>query len=277
MTSLRITIENFHAYIMEKSTDIEEEIIGIDQDFKDTRLGVYHEGYFLRLLEGLSRDFPAVKKLAGETKFEELGCEYIRKFPSMHFSVRYVGQHFAKFLADNSALDPIWGEMAAFEGALENATDAKDAPAITFEEMAALSPESWSTLRFETHPSLAILPLSYAIPPLWQHLLQEGKKPALDREKTPKHWLIWRFNRKSYFRPADENQLWMMRAIQKGSTFSDICTGLCDFLEEEKVIPFAAEALRIWIAEGIFSAFMVEAPQEKQKKTKSANAKAQKK
>jgi hypothetical protein len=257
MTSLRETIENFHAYIMEKSTDIEQEIIGLDQDFKDIRLGVYHEGYFLRLLEGLSRDFPAVKKLAGEEKFEELGCAYIRNFPSTHFSVRYVGQHFAKFLADNSELDPVWAEMAAFEWSLENATDAPDAPTVKFEEMATISPESWSVLKLQTHPSLEILPLSYPVPPLWQHLLQGAEKPALARQQKPTHWLIWRFDRKSYFRPMDDNQLWMMRAIQKGETFSDICTGLCVHLEEDKVIPFAAETLRTWIVEGVFSAFSV--------------------
>lgn len=257
-SSLRATIENFHAYIMEKNIDIEQEIVGSDQAFKDTRLGIYHEGYFLRLLEGLSRDFPAVKKLAGEEKFEELGCEYIRNFPSQYFSVRYMGQHFAKFLANSPNLDPIWAEMSIFEWALENATDTKDAPTVSFEEMKSINPESWSLLTFETHPSLEILPLSYQIPPLWQHLLQNDQKPSdLNRQPNPTYWLIWRFNRKSYFRPLDENQHWMIRAIQKGSTFSDVCTGLCDYLEEDKIVPFAAETLRTWITEGIFSTFNI--------------------
>lgn len=256
--SLRETLENFHDYIMEKNLNIEQEIVGPNQDFKDTRLGVYHEGYFLRLLEGLSRDFAAVKKLAGEDKFEELGCEYIRQFPSTHFSIRYVGKHFAQFLADNPTLDPLWSEMAAFEWALENAIDAKDAPTITFEEMAALNPESWGVLKFTTHPSLEILPLFYQTPLLWQHLLKGTEKPTLARQEKPVHWLIWRFECKSYFRSMDENQLWMMRAIQNGSTFSDICTGLCDYLEEDKVILFAASTLRTWITEGIFSEYCLQ-------------------
>ena len=191
----------------------------------------------------------------GEEKFDELGCAYIRQCPSTHFSVRYVGQHFAQFLPDNTALDPLWAEMAAFEWEIENATDAKDAPAITFEEMATISPESWSTLKFEVHPSLVTLPLFYPVPALWQHLLQETEKPTTDRQQKPTHWLIWRFDRKSYFRPMDDNQLWMMRAVQNGSTFSDICAGLCDYLEEDKVVPFTAETLRNWITGGVFSQY----------------------
>jgi hypothetical protein len=256
MKSLRATIENFHAYIMEKNLDIEDEIIGADQNFKDIRLGVYHEGYFLRLLEGLSRDFPALKKMMGDDKFDEVGCAYIRQFPSMHFSVRYVGKHFAQFLADNAELDPLWADMAAFEWALGNVIDAKDAPTVTFEQMATISPDDWSILKFEVQPSLEILPLLYPAPSLWQHLLHDAEKPAtIARQQNVTHWLIWRFDRRSYFRPMDENQLWMMRAIQNGSTFSDICTGLCEYLEEDKVVPFAAETLRAWIAEGVFSKY----------------------
>lgn len=269
MTSLRTTIENFHAYIMEKSVDIEQEIVGANQDFKDTRLGVYHEGYFLRLLDVLSRDFPAVKKLLGTEKFEELGCAYIRQSPSTYFSVRYVGAQFAQFLADTPDLDPTLAEMAQFEWALENVIDAKDAPAVTFEEMTTITPENWSILKFKIHPSLSLLPLHYPTPPLWQHILQNTEKPDMQRAKKPVHWLIWRFDRKSFFRPLDANQLFMIRSIQKGKTFSDVCTGLCKYLEEDKVISFAASTLRTWITEGIFSAFMIGSEKKKRRSTAS--------
>lgn len=251
--SLRETIENFQAYILEGGTKIQQEIVG-DQDVKDTRLDVYQEGYFLRLLETLSRDFPVVAKLAGEDVFEQLGRDYIRSFPSTHFSIRYAGQHFSRFLSSID-VDPLWSEMAAFEWSLGNTTDAKDAPQLTFEEMAAISPESWGELKLTTHPSLEILSFSYRIPPLWQHLLLDSEKPKTDREQKPFHWLVWRFNRQSYFRPADENQFRMIHAIQAGDTFSEVCAGLCEHLEEDKVISFAAETLRAWITEGIFSTF----------------------
>src|SRR5580698_3157980 len=99
MTSLRETIEGFHAYILEKDSAIEKNIVGDTSDFKHTRLGVYQEGYFLRLLEILGKEFPAVKRLAGDEQFDQLGRNYILSFPSHSYSVRYVGQHFSEFLA----------------------------------------------------------------------------------------------------------------------------------------------------------------------------------
>lgn len=254
MSSFRETLEDFQAYILEKGANIEQEITGPDQDFKDTRLGVYQGGYFLRLLEALSKTFPALKTLTGEDLFEQIGEDYIRSFPSTHFSLRYMGQHFSQFLKDTDA-DPMWSEMTAFEWALDNTLDAKDAPQLTFEEMALISPESWGELKFTTHPSLQILSLFYPIPPLWQHLIHAKEKPEINRQQKPTHWLVWRFNRQGYFRSMDENQLWMMNAIQAGNTFSEVCTGLCESLGEDAVVPFVAQTLRSWIEEGIFSEF----------------------
>lgn len=257
MTSLRETIENFHAYVLGQDDAITQEIVGSDQGFKETRLGVYQIGYFLRLFEALSKDFPIVKKLAGEEVFEQLVYDYLCDYPSTYFSLRYVGQHFAQFLSDlpSSSADPVWAEMATFEWSLVNVIDAKDAPQLTFEEMAAIKPESWGDLRLVTHPSVEIYPFFYEVPRLWQDLVQNGEKSVKQREKKPTYWLIWRFNRQTYFAPINENQFWMIRAIQAGSTFSEVCAGLCEHLGEDKVVPFVAETLRTWITEGIFSEY----------------------
>lgn len=257
MTSLRETIENFHAYILEKDTAIENDIVGPDLEFRRARLGVYHEGYSLRLLEILGKTYPAIKKLAGDELFEQLGHEYIHNFPSNTFSVGYFGQHFHNFLANSSTTDPIWADMALFEWALEESISAKDAAQLTFEDMAKLSPESWAELKLVIHPSMQTLPLFYATPSLWQALMQGKEKPELVRHEQPVHWLLWRYNRQTYFRPMNAEQLWMIHAIQEGQTFSQVCEGLCEFLDEEKVIPFAAETLRHWITEGVFSEFQL--------------------
>lgn len=259
MTSLKNTLEKFHNYILEKDNSIEKIIVGTDEDFKHARLGVYQDAYFLRLLEILSKGLPAVKLLAGADEFEELGYDYIRNFPSHSYSVRYFGQHFAKYLANKPDVDPVWAEMATFELALEDVTDGRDAPQLTFEDMAKLSPESWGELKLVTHPSLIMLPFHYPIPTLWQALIQQKDKPELVRQEQPTQWILWRFNRQSYFRPMNAEQVWMMQAIQRGQTFSQVCEGLCEWLDEEKVIPFAAETLRQWITEGIFSEFQIAA------------------
>ena len=87
--------------------------------------------------------------------------------------------------------------------------------------------------------------------------MNEEEQPALVYEEKPITWLVWRFNQQAFFCPTNAQQLWMLKAIQEDKSFSEICEGLCQWLEEDKVAQFAAENLRNWIVEGIFSEFKV--------------------
>jgi len=257
MSAFQETIESFQDYILDKDQTIAQKITGESDDFKRVRLEVYHSSYSLRLLEILGKAFPGLRNYLGEEHFEQLCREYIHSYPSNHFSVRYFGRHFSKFLANHGKIDPIVVELAMFEWALEDAIDAPDAPQLTFDDLAALTPESWAALTLTTHPSLQIIPFSYETPAVWKALKDQETLPPIERHEQPVNWLMWRFNRQAYFRPTTKEQLWMMDAFRNGENFSDICTGLCEWLEEDKVISFAAETLRQWITEGIFSEFNV--------------------
>lgn len=257
MISLNEIIQNFHANILGQSSAIQEDIIGSSVAFKQTRLGIYQNGYVLRLLEILLKDFPVLEMLMGQDLFDTVGRDYIRAHPSHHFSVRYFGQYFSKFLSSHPLAAPIHEEMAAFEWELEQAIDAKDAPQLTFEEMATLNPEDWANVKLTVHPSLQIVPFFYPTPILWQSLQQNHEKPIIEKQEMPTFWLMWRFDRRSYFRPLTEDQHRMIMAIQTGDVFSEVCEKMCEWLSEDRVVSFAAETLRHWINEGIFSAFIV--------------------
>lgn len=256
--SLRETIENFQNYILDKDdSSIEHNIMGADSTFKQTRLDVYHAAYALRLLDVLSMNFAMLKVFLGEELFEQLGRDYINSYPSNHFSVRFFGRHFSEFLTTHPEATPVFVELADFEWALSQTIDAKDAPQLTFEQMAALDPDAWANLKLTLHPSLRKLAYSYPTPKLWQALHAKTEHPALERQEKPISWIMWRFNLQSHFSAVSPEQLWMLEAMQSGQTFSDICAGLCEWLTEDKVVSFAAETLRQWITEGVFSEFEV--------------------
>ena len=279
MSSLRETQENFQTYILHRESAIENQVLGSNLDFKQTRLDVYREGYSLRLLEILNHVFPVLRNLAGEELFEKLGRDYIAEYPSNHFSVGRFGRHFSKFLSSHVPSEPKFAELAGFEWALDEVIDAPDAPHITFEDMAAIPPESWAGLRLLVHPSLQLLPLFYKnIPLFWQnnnpdhclkpcdtdqestespcndaHAESESLQPELQYSIEPTTWLIWRFNLQAYYLSLSKEQLWMMQALRSGKCFAEVCEGLCEWLSEEQVTQFAAENLRNWIVEGLFS------------------------
>lgn len=255
--SLKQTIKNFHDYILDKSEMITQQVVGQDMAFKHERLGVYYEGYVLRLIEVLEKNYIVLKALVGEEFFEKLSRDYIRSYPSNHFSVAYFGRHFGKFLSSYPEVEPVWVEIANFEWAMQLVIEAKDAPQLTFEDMSALNPEAWGNLVLIPHPSLQILPFYYPTPQLWQAIRHEKAHPAIERQEKPIHWLMWRFNRQAHFFSTTEEQLVMIQALNRGENFSEVCESLCKIMDEEKIINFAAQTLRQWITEGVFSEFKV--------------------
>lgn len=257
MSTFQKTLENFQAYVLDKDTQITQTIMGPDQEFRETRMNIYLEGYALRLLELLSKNFGALRILAGDELFERFGRDYISSHPSHHFSIRYFGDQFSSFLATHPESEPIFAEVAAFEYALEYAMDAPDASHLCFEDLAKLPPEAWADLTLKTHPSLQTLEFSYPTPTLVSAIQKEEERPTLTRVEPSTPWLIWRFNLRALFQALSPEQQQMMQAIQSGQTFAEICDALCDIMEEEKVVSFAAENLRRWISEGIFSEFNV--------------------
>jgi hypothetical protein len=257
--SLQETIENFQAFILKHEHLIDSDIYAKDEIFRAERLDVYFQAYSLRLIEAISKTFPMVQKLAGDELFETLSREYVHHYPSNHFSVRFFGRHFSKFLSTHPQAQPIWVEMAAFEWEVMDVIDAPDAPLLTFDNLATLSPEAWSELTLKLHPSLITLPLYFPVPALWRAIHFNTEHPALDRLEQPITWMIWRQNLRASFLSVTPEQLVMLQAIQNGDTFSEVCAKLCEFLSEEQVVTFAAQTLRQWINEGIFSEYQIKA------------------
>ena len=62
------------------------------------RFAIYAGGYRSRLLETLRDDFPALRRLVGETVFDLFAHGYIAARPSRHFSLYDYGAGFADHL-----------------------------------------------------------------------------------------------------------------------------------------------------------------------------------
>jgi Putative DNA-binding domain len=133
-------------------------------------LGVYRDGYALRLTEVLTNDYPGVLAMCGPDDFGHLARAYIAAHPSHHPSARWFGRHFADFAACTPPYDgtPAIAEMARFEWALGEAFDAPDVAPITADALIALAPEAWETLSFKALPTVRLLLFAYNVPQAWQ-------------------------------------------------------------------------------------------------------------
>lgn len=212
----------------------------------------------MRLLEALSVDFPAVRALVGEHAFDRLGLDYIARYPSQHFSIRYFGASFSRLLADEGAYRdrPYLAEMAAFEWALGEAFDAAEAAVISLEAVAAVPPPAWADMRLRFHPTLRRLDLRWNVAPVWTALIQSGAPYSLTQTDAAVAWLVWRRDLRNFFRSLEPAGAWALDAARHGESFGGLCAGLCQWVGETQAAAHAASLLRAWIVEGLVTAVL---------------------
>lgn len=229
MHNLRDLQIRFQQSILQNDSSFQSEIIETENLSADTRLTIYRDAYYLRLIEVLEFDFPGVKDLLKE-KFESVCRDYIDTFPSTFRSVRYFGKFFAEFLKSQ---DKAVAEKAEFEWLMTDAFDAKEMPVMTIDEMAAIPPDQWSKMSFTLHPSVYRM------------------------QMTQKEWLIWRKDLAVLYCALSADEAFMIDAMRDGKNFSSICEGLCEWIEEDKVGMHAAMLLKRFLLDNLITSVAV--------------------
>jgi hypothetical protein len=185
----------------------------------------------------------------GETSLRAALGAYVEAHPSVHRNVRWYGAALDEFLRRTAPWreQPWLAEIAAFEWTLTLAFDAADDAPLEFAKLAALPGEAWAGLRFRLHPSVHLLPLAFNAPAFRKAVDQGDGVPKPTVTDPPVTWLVWRKALSPHFRALEPAEAWALRAAQAGTSFPDICEGLCEFITPDEAPGTAANWLRAWI------------------------------
>ncbi|WED43586.1 DNA-binding domain-containing protein [Legionella cardiaca] len=243
--------EQFQNYLLNGQSNIKQGIVDSEKIPATLRLNIYLDAYRTRLLECLANNYPVFKNYVGSESFYEMGNDYLEKNPSSYRSIRWFGDNFSHYLKtqEKHAL----AELAEFEWGLTLAFDAADAPVLTIEEMAAISPDCWANMTFTPHPSLQQVHFYWNIVPIWQAVANEQQPENLIENTKSVSWVIWRSNYLSRFYSLTEDEAWAINAMLQGASFGEICAGLCEWFSEEEVGLQAASLLKSWIQSGLIA------------------------
>ena len=128
------------------------------------RLEIYNRQYWFRVLGSMAEDFPGLRAILGQWRFDDMCRAYLAERPSRSFTLRNLGARLETWLRRNPqwtrgkqtlALDMVrleWADIEAFDGEAE--------PAIQLED---LNETSAPTLRLRIQPYVKLLELSYPV------------------------------------------------------------------------------------------------------------------
>ncbi|HSW93498.1 MAG TPA: DNA-binding domain-containing protein [Gammaproteobacteria bacterium] len=253
MTELVRLQQAFQDYLFQVDDAILQHIVDTETVSAKTRLFIYQNAYYLRLLEALSTSYPILQKQLGADGFEEIGYDYIRAYASTYRSIRWFGDRMADFLHEHATYQsmPYLSELTAFEWMLCSVFDAADAENISLEEMGSVAPDLWESMRFTPHPSLHELKLEWNVVSVWQSLSDNETPIEFVKSDSPVSWILWRKDLETHFCSLPEDEAWAIHAMLTGQSFGEICEGLCHWHDEDETPTHAASLLKGWIGAGL--------------------------
>jgi len=201
------------------------------------RLEIYNRQYWFRILSALSEDFPGLRAIIGEHRFDKMAVEYLYECPSRSFTLRNLGSRLESWLRQHprhiAGNEPIALDMVRLEWAEIEAFDEAARPRLTEADLPALGPDP----HFQLQPHIRLLDLSYPVDDLLIKVRSELEESDIvsnavterphsrsRRRRLPKPQPIFlavhRSDNTVYFKRIDQEAFTILRALRDGMTVS---------------------------------------------------------
>lgn len=201
------------------------------------RLEIYNRQYWFRILSALSEDFPGLRAIIGERRFEKLAIAYLLECPSRSFTMRNLGSRLEGWLREHPAhiakFEPIALDMVRLEWAEIEAFDEAAKPRLTAADLPGLGPDP----KFKLQPYVRLLDLGYPVDDLLVRVRREEEaadivsnavtertRSRARRRRLPKAERIFlavhRADNSVYFKRIDKQAFDILCALRDGKALS---------------------------------------------------------
>ena len=203
------------------------------------RLEIYNRQYWFRVLSAFSEDFPGLRALLGQRRFDAMAKAYLVANPSRSFTLRNLGARLESWLRKNPkwagsnlnlALDIVrleWADIEAFDG--------EEEPALRPEDLANVA---GARLKLAIQPYVKLLSFRYPVDDLLLEVRKEDddtdfasnafaerkkrkRVRAVAKLKPAQIFLaVHRIDYSVYFRRLDQEEFSILTALRQEKTLS---------------------------------------------------------
>jgi hypothetical protein len=211
------------------------------------RLEIYNRQYWLRIKDCFYDDYPGLRAILGERRFERLACAYLARHPSQSFTLRNLGRRLVEFLeAEPRWIAPLHHQaldMARLEWAHVEAFDNEARPPLQVDSLLGADP---AQIHLQLQPHLTLLQLRYELDEFLIRAkhgeeLRGAASNAVELHRTRKQnrckWrlrpktiflAVHRHNNTVYYKRLQPGQFRLLSAFQAKATVAEACDELAE-------------------------------------------------
>jgi len=210
------------------------------------RLEIYNRQYWIRILSCFYDDYPGLRAVIGERKFDRLSRAYLTRHPSTCFTLRNLGSRLERFLRaepkwvaphERLALDMVrleWAHIVAFDEGAK--------PIVHVDDLLGSDP---SKVRLGLQPYITLLEVHYPVDDLLLaakkgddrlraeasnaveiHLRRTVRLDVRGLKPQRQYIAVHRMKCSVYYKTLTREQFQVLRALQRGATLEKACAVL---------------------------------------------------
>lgn len=229
------------------------------------RLQVYNQQYWFRIMASFAEDFPGLRLLLGERKFEKLAVAYLHACPSESFTLRNLGSRLEIWLQGNrqyvTGVERMAFDMLRLEWAHIEAFDGRELPPLGSQDSANLTGE----MVLHLQPHLQLLKLDYPLDEVLLHVrnvdeqldtasnavlkFPHSKKAARVPRPRPRrvYLAVYRLEGCVYFKRLTRDAFMLLQAMRGGRTLEEAVEA--SLLPSRRTVERTGAKLQKWFKE----------------------------
>ncbi|MBI3419118.1 MAG: putative DNA-binding domain-containing protein [Proteobacteria bacterium] len=213
-------------------------------------LGIYIEGYRIRLSQAVRSDYPCLAHYLGEERMNGLVAAYVKKTPSCSYNLDHYPFAFRRFVAQ-ACEDEAAHALAELEGVMAEVFMLPESAPMDFESFGSLDAESLGRMSFALRSAGMLIRLAYDA----EAYLQAYKKGEAEKDiqKRPAHLYLYRHDNEVKRQQLEIAEYQVLSALGHGESFSAaIETALASHIYAAAAL---AEKIRSWLPKWIGQGF----------------------
>jgi len=218
-------------------------------------MDIYAEGYFIRLCDYFSEDYPRLKLQLGDN-FRRVVADYLEAFPSRYPNLSESGKNLSEFLINHPLTEdqPYLPAIAELEWNIIQSFWAEDIEPFDPTILATLPPEKCAEAGLILSPSVYLFDSDWPVHELGSEAVGKGEKAKEIVGKWKEglyHQMIFRDEYTVRILPLNLIKFKVLQLLRDGATLGSVCESAHAAIAPEKDLEELSQDFGAWFGEWV--------------------------